>query len=1183
VGGQEATRDINITLVNEKPIMKTVTSEIYARAPNIDERQAPPVENMGNRRYRIVVEAVPDNGVDAVVEFNAVEKYGQDITVTADLDNDGNADGAPIAGVGGTASGEFRTTFRDLPEGGRTFEGRVTVSDGNDTDTKIVRVYVPAISAEAANNIRYTIDVGNDGSYEVVDSRSSSAEFRLPPGTNTVAVSGSVSANGQSIPFNLGAVDMPNERPRFNNPRLVSQEGFDVVVAASATDRDGDPVTISVDWGDGNISRGRNVIYRHSYANARFQVYNVRLRATDDRGLFDEHTLTVDIVRPAIKEADVASLAWERVTEAEGTHDGVRGFAIDAAGTLFSHNYNGLVRRSADGGDTWVDLLEDIECCGAIATRNAGEIFIGSPSGLYFSSDNGDNWALFDESKYVGVAVSPDQNYVVAATKAELKRFDMTGRPIDTYRFAGGFEDIESCGPTGRSAFSTQKGQMFINDRRDMNPAGWRIPEARFGKDKGASSVSFDKACNLYQGVWNGFRKLNADNSIEPTSVKVPKHLFHVSGSHTKNVYGGVGDINDILSWPDGAVIIGAERGLWAENEPWNAYRTPYWKKRDRGLDRSKTIRRLAMHPTNGYAYAAASSAVQMPKYCRKARRGRNNRRGRRGRRARVSFYYTFCGFTQNYQGGVYRSDNPLLLSRTVGDGGSGFDERYARGVAFDGNAGGLVVQVNEDQPTYLWLVDTAASTMTKWDPNVRPPLKMAEYRVGIPAGECPGTCCHEDGCNMPSRVAIDSAGNTYVASRGFGMQGTVTKIAGAFEDCIDRNNNGRIDTSRDGTAMDYGADECILWTAPVGPVDAVLRAMTVDLGNDQTPDGFVWVGSYNRSEVYKLDPSNGRTIETLAVGLAPYGMTIVSNGDLYVSSLGDGALVRIDTTTNQVAENIANPADLRGGGSGSYGITTDTRGRIWQNSWGANIDAIGYDPADGSWCRVTFPAIDGVASAGRGITVDPAGRIWTALGGDGPSYLAWWDPNTCEAGQSVQVPRDNVYRAGDGLTGASAIGADSRGKIWLAHKSVREMIRVDPDNNFDITRHETGALVYSYSDFTGVVRRLASGQGSYEHDFEAECDNPTWTALDWQARAPAGSSVNFSIQTAARRNKLHEGQLVNAGRTPGDVGPINISGRLNGANVESRRFLRIKATLSLGDGNRSPILQGFTVRWACE
>jgi hypothetical protein len=426
---------------------------------------------------------------------------------------------------------------------------------------------------------------------------------------------------------------------------LVSQEGFDVVVAASATDRDGDPVTISVDWGDGNISRGRNVIYRHSYANARFQVYNVRLRATDDRGLFDEHTLTVDIVRPAIKEADVASLAWERVTEAEGTHDGVRGFAIDAAGTLFSHNYNGLVRRSADGGDTWVDLLEDIECCGAIATRNAGEIFIGSPSGLYFSSDNGDNWALFDESKYVGVAVSPDQNYVVAATKAELKRFDMTGRPIDTYRFAGGFEDIESCGPTGRSAFSTQKGQMFINDRRDMNPAGWRIPEARFGKDKGASSVSFDKACNLYQGVWNGFRKLNADNSIEPTSVKVPKHLFHVSGSHTKNVYGGVGDINDILSWPDGAVIIGAERGLWAENEPWNAYRTPYWKKRDRGLDRSKTIRRLAMHPTNGYAYAAASSAVQMPKYCRKARRGRNNRRGRRGRRARVSFYYTFCGF----------------------------------------------------------------------------------------------------------------------------------------------------------------------------------------------------------------------------------------------------------------------------------------------------------------------------------------------------------------------------------------------------------------------------------------------------------------------------------------------------------------------------------------------------------
>ena len=41
--------------------------------------------------------------------------------------------------------------------------------------------------------------------------------------------------------------------------------------------------------------------------------------------------MNVDILRPAIKEADVSSLTWERVTEVEGSFDGVRGFAIDAA------------------------------------------------------------------------------------------------------------------------------------------------------------------------------------------------------------------------------------------------------------------------------------------------------------------------------------------------------------------------------------------------------------------------------------------------------------------------------------------------------------------------------------------------------------------------------------------------------------------------------------------------------------------------------------------------------------------------------------------------------------------------------------------------------------------------------------------------------------------------------------
>ena len=188
----------------------------------------------------------------------------------------------------------------------------------------------------------------------------------------------------------------------------------------------------------------------------------------------------------------------------------------------------------------------------------------------------------------------------------------------------------------------------MINDRRDLSPAGWAVPEDRFGKGKGGTSVSFDKACNLYQGMWNGYRMLKADNSIVPATLKSPKNLFHPFGSHTRNIYGGVGNVNEVLAWPDSAAVVGTDRGIWGENEPWNAYRKPYWKKREQGVDRSKVVRRMYMHPTNGYAYMATSSAVQMPKYCRKARRGASRSRRRR-RRSRVSYYYVFCGFKYNF------------------------------------------------------------------------------------------------------------------------------------------------------------------------------------------------------------------------------------------------------------------------------------------------------------------------------------------------------------------------------------------------------------------------------------------------------------------------------------------------------------------------------------------------------
>src|SRR5256885_1584028 len=51
---------------------------------------------------------------------------------------------------------------------------------------------------------------------------------------------------------------------------------------------------------------------------------------------------------------------------------------------------------------------------------------------------------------------------------------------------------------------------------------------------------------------------------------------------------------------------------------------------------------------------------------------------------------------------------------------------------------------------------------------------------------------------NRPSRTAIDFNGDLWVANRAFNLHPSATKIANTPADCIDRNANGKIDTSSD-------------------------------------------------------------------------------------------------------------------------------------------------------------------------------------------------------------------------------------------------------------------------------------------------------------------------------------------------------------------------------------------------
>jgi streptogramin lyase len=270
-----------------------------------------------------------------------------------------------------------------------------------------------------------------------------------------------------------------------------------------------------------------------------------------------------------------------------------------------------------------------------------------------------------------------------------------------------------------------------------------------------------------------------------------------------------------------------------------------------------------------------------------------------------------------------------------------------------------------------------------------------------------------------------------------------------------------------------------------------------------------------------------------------------------------------------------------------SYGIGVDPSGRVWLGGWDCE-GAYGYNPRSGGWCYANGAGL-GAGGFGRGITADSDGRVWAAVGKDNASYMAHWDSNLCADNATFDIPVANRLGqfdlAGQGLTGPSAIGSDTNGRIWMAHKNAPSaIVRVDPDNNFDVDvfANNNGSLVYSYSDFTGIVRRLGTGRGSYIEDFQADCENPTWTAFNWDAGIPRGGEIVFTAYTAAERDKLDEATGVVVGRASADDPPVIVDDILNAANQQSLAFLRIRASFLRGEAGGSPVLRRMSLRWQC-
>jgi len=346
-----------------------------------------------------------------------------------------------------------------------------------------------------------------------------------------------------------------------------------------------------------------------------------------------------------------------------------------------------------------------------------------------------------------------------------------------------------------------------------------------------------------------------------------------------------------------------------------------------------------------------------------------------------------------------------------------------------------------------------------------------------------------------PSRSAVDTDGNAYVANRGFNRVAEVVKILGTG--CVDRNNNGVCDTSQDlngdgriTTDEMYGIvdlngngiidqneirDERVAWIRQVGTQNEVARALTLDT------QGYIWVGMFNTQRIYKLDPATGDTIlGPISIAASPYGLVVDSQNRLFTASLGDSTQRRIAASDPSqqsgysvtAGYGIANGVDHNGvewiatvhyGGQGFHLFNPNTLARTTPVASGYSAYGISFDS-------------QGYIVVSGGLNAGTAGA--TKFRSDGSVVWTRSAPAGCTSG---------------GQRGAII---DSNNSIWVVSLEDWKVCKYASDGTPG-AQLPTGRSPYTYSDASGLGLQFSNPTGRITFRNASVDDSYDWSGAD--------------------------------------------------------------------------------------
>ena len=416
--------------------------------------------------------------------------------------------------------------------------------------------------------------------------------------------------------------------------------------------------------------------------------------------------------------------------------------------------------------------------------------------------------------------------------------------------------------------------------------------------------------------------------------------------------------------------------------------------------------------------------------------------------------------------------------------------------------------------------------------------------------------------CADPSRSGVDSHGNVWVACR---ADGGVAKIAGNPAACVDKNEDGVIQTATDvdgdgqiaaSEILPAGTDECVLFT--VYPGGATQRAVAIDRWDH------AWVGEWYGKVLRRLDREDGATEDEIGIPTRPYGVAIDREGNLWVSGRDGNDLVRVDPHNKKVDTFVPGPElpcfD-------PYGIAVDFEGNVWLGNWLCSPVIFSFDPEAETWSTVDVGCVT------RGIAATSGGRIYAAcdieskiavVDADAGALIAHWDLGLAGVKSKNPIGLD--------------VGMD--GTLWTANYTTGTVIRVDATSGQILSELPIGTQPYAYSDLTGRIHHeLVAPVGRHNLHFSSDAQTPlVWKSLfvDFATDDPENCHARVRARAADTQEELQDSKWKT-------VAYVKESGLIERDLLKrgwKTRLLEVRVELHAHSPNCTPVLDSVRIHY---